>query len=210
MGFDTFGAVVLAFGFLVPGVIYGSVMKLFTIPISQAATTENLNRFTFSCWNYALWSWQIFRIYTEEWNASRIAIWWFVIIFISPIMWGFIIGLLINNKRYQAFIRWLPKEHVYITATAWDRVWSSTGYGWVGILLKDGSTIYGYWDYDSEASWDVNHRDIYLSEAYEINESGDWIKVPRTAGVIVNGENIVSVQLWNDEPTQTITHQKKV
>lgn len=118
MAFDSFGAVILALGFLVPGFIYASVLRWFTIPGVQNVAKENLGRFTFSCWNYALWSWQIYRVYSENWQSWAIALWWVIIILVSPIALGLAIGVLVNCRYYQRLVRWLPKCHIYATPTA--------------------------------------------------------------------------------------------
>lgn len=199
MTFDTFGAVILTLVFLVPGFIYASVLRWFTVPVARNIAHENLGRFTFSCWNFAIWSWQIIRIYTLEWEGSiAVLVWFLIIIFVSPIICGFAIGWIINQDFYQEIVKKIPKKHIYSPPTAWDHVWNNSIYGWVGILLRDGSRVYGYWDFDSEASWDVDHRDIYLSTAYEVSEDGEWRRVPRTGGVLINGDDIVTVHLWEE------------
>jgi hypothetical protein len=198
MPFDSFGVVTLTLAFIVPGFIYSSVLRWFTVPVNQDTTKENLARFTFSCWNFALWSWQIYRMFTVKWEPIDLAGWWFAIIFCSPILIGIVVGFVVNQKPYQDFIRWLPKKYIYTTSTAWDRVWSNSHQGWVGILLRDGSKIFGRWDYDSEASWDADHRDIYLSRVYEVDYQDNWKPVERSAGVLVNGDDIVLIELWDD------------
>ena len=87
---------------------------------------------------------------------------------------------------------------VFNSHADWDHVWGNSKYGWVGLLLRGGSKVYGYWDYNSEASWDVEHRDIYLSSVFEVDADGNWSEVPKTGGILVNGDDIVSIHLWND------------
>jgi hypothetical protein len=71
--------------------------------------------------------------------------------------------------------------------------------GWIGLSLRDGSAVYGRWDEQSSASWDPSHRDIYLSRVYEYEgEDKPWKEVENSAGVLVNGDDIVRIQFWTD------------
>jgi p-aminobenzoyl-glutamate transporter AbgT len=49
MAFDSFGAVIITLVFVVPGFIYGTLLKLFTIPEKHDVGNLLVSRFTFSC-----------------------------------------------------------------------------------------------------------------------------------------------------------------
>jgi hypothetical protein len=77
----------------------------------------------------------------------------------------------------------------HVLESAWDWKFRSFPECLVTLTLKDGSHIYGWCGAGSFIGSDPKDRDIYLSQVYDVDETGTWtIKTPGKGVYIVGGE----------------------
>jgi hypothetical protein len=70
------------------------------------------------------------------------------------------------------------------------------------ITLKDGSQIAGWFGKNSLASSELSERDIYLELVYKLEDDA-WQPVARSAGILINAEEIRYIEFWQDQTEVT-------
>ncbi len=199
MTFASFDTVFYTLSFVVPGFIGYSVVAALT-PRRPGTTDMSLLRFfTFSCLNYAIWAGPLYWAARSEFHVPHpilAALMWAVVILVSPIVLGSVVGLLSQRETVRKLLRRLRVYTLHSTPTAWDYVFSNARPGWILVTLSDGSTVCGYFGLGSFASSESNERDLFLEKAYRIpeGEGSVWAEVPRSDGVWVPGREIRHIE----------------
>lgn len=81
---------------------------------------------------------------------------------------------------------------------AWDYFFSKRTQHWVIVTLKDGRQFAGKYGVRSFSSSAPHPEQLYLEEAWKLNDAGGFDRSRRdTAGIIILGSEIVSVELFN-------------
>ena len=197
MRIDSFDAVFSTLTFIVPGFIADSVLGLM-IPRRSSGTESSVVRFlTFSCFNYALWSWLIYLIVKTELSITRpsvaSALWAFIIL-LSPIL----LGVLVAKARQGGFVtKMLSRVGLPViqpNPTAWDQFFITAEPQFVLVTLKDGSTVAGRFGPRSAASSDAIERDLYIESVYRVGEP--WTEIEGNGGVWIRGDEIRYLEFW--------------
>jgi hypothetical protein len=203
--FNTFNAVIYTVCFLVPGFVIDLTLSRFFYKKSEQVTLILLRFLTFSCLNYIPW---IF-VYLLLWdrsilaNPSFLAFAFIIIIFISPIIVGLILGYANQKQLLERGLSGLRFKTITGFPSAWDYSFSRIEEPvWMLITLKDGSQIAGWFGKNSLASSESSERDIYLELVYKLEDDA-WQPVPRSAGILINAEEIRYIEFWQDQTEVT-------
>jgi len=179
------------------------------VPQKSDQSQISLMRFlTFSCVNYALWSWLIYllikcKFFTEHPVQSALA--WTLIILISPSVLGLMMGHFSQKAKILQLLRRLGLSPMHPVPSAWDYKFGNTRQSvWVLVTLKDGSNVAGLFGSRSFASSDVAERDLYIQSVYQISETGLWEQVKRNDGILILGSEIKHIEFWNDEENDNV------
>lgn len=124
---------------------------------------------------------------------SLIYLWFFLTLFIFPIIAQFLLKKLMNCDFFSSeFIHPIPK--------AWDYVFKETKKQyWIIVHLKDRRQIGGFYGENSFTSSYPAKEQIYLEEAWRLEEGKFVEKIGRTGGIILTGDEIVAVELFELE-----------
>lgn len=200
---DGFEVVFYTLLFIVPGFILYVTFSMMIPNKSEDFQLTAIRFLTFSCINYALWSWLIFLLNTSKSiinNEVIKAFLWFIIIFVSPIFIGLIIGYFRNKEVVRRFLQKLGLNPIHSIPTSWDYKFSKIkNTVWVIVTLEDGSIVPGKFSTSSFASSDNTERDIYIESVYKIMHDGEWVAHERNDGVIIKGDCIKYIEFFKDE-----------
>jgi hypothetical protein len=198
---DSLKAVVFTAAFLMPGFIWSAVLSVLLPGRTRQTETKFLEFFTLSCINNALWFW-LFAYFIGSGLAARrtdlFSGFLLIALFISPLILGAVSGHL-SQKEYGAkFLRGLGFRTIHPIPTAWDWHFSRQERLWVRITLKNSSTIYGLFGFESFASSDPAERDVYLEQVFrQTTEGFECIK--GTRGCLVKGDEISVIEFYRAE-----------
>lgn len=195
MDLSTVDTVYVALAFLVPGFILSSV-KSKLVTGRERQTSEQLLRYlTYSAANYALFSWLIYLLISQDMGIPVEAGLWFVVTFVGPAMLGALYGIAIKKNWERNFFRLLKLYPAHVVPTAWDWKFGNTTAQWVLITLKDDTKFAGYLGLRSFISSDPGERDIYVEYVYDITDAGEWLDVGQKSVLITSGE-IRTIEFW--------------
>jgi hypothetical protein len=192
----------LTLAFVVPGFIWHCVQTPFLPRRTETTQLLFLRFLTFSCFNYAIWSWLIyvflysqFPINYPKWTAFL----WGIMILISPVVMGVATGILSQKEFLRKLFNKACIKTVHSTPTAWEYKLFNTDYSvWVKITLKDGDEILGLYGSKSFASSSAEERDLYIQQTMKLNEKKEWQKIDRTDGILVKGDQIKYIEFIED------------
>ncbi|MBI2218807.1 MAG: hypothetical protein HYU51_16095 [Candidatus Rokubacteria bacterium] len=199
MTLNSFDAVFYTLAFLVPGFLADSVANTMVRKKAIAHEVSLLRFLTLSCLNYAVWSWLVYLVVRTAFfleHPIRSAAAWFLVIFVSPVALGAMLGVLSQRNTIRRLLDRLGIYTVHPIPTAWDDFFSTTGPVWVLVTLKDGSSVGGRFGARSFASSDSTERDLFVESVYRVEERGAWTEVPLNAGIWIRGDEIQHVEFW--------------
>ncbi|MDB9420596.1 DUF6338 family protein [Microcystis aeruginosa CS-563/04] len=203
--FNTFNAVVYTVCFLVLGFLIDLTLSRFFYKKSEQVTLILLIFLTLSCLNYIPW----ISVYLLPWNRSILenpsflAFAFIIIIFISPVLIGLTLGYVNQKQLLERGLSSLGFKTITGFPSAWDYSFSRIEEPvWVLITLKDGSQIAGWFGKNSLASSELSERDIYLELVYKLEDDA-WQPVARSAGILINAEEIRYIEFWQDQTEVT-------
>jgi hypothetical protein len=204
MTLDSFDALFYTLAFIVPGFILWST-RAALVPQRAEDTGLSLVRFLiYSCLHYALWSWLIYLMFRIEFFTAypyRSAAAWFLIIFVSPLSLGMLLGALRNTgvvRRLLGKVKLRPLHHI---PSAWDYIFFRMSEGaWILVTMKDGKKVAGKFGRESYAA-PSSERDLYIQEVYDlVNAETPWQKITRSPGIWIKGDEIKSIEFWVSAP----------
>ena len=189
--------VVLAF--VIPGFIWYFVQSKFMPRGEFPKHTFILQCIVLTFINYALWSWLVYHMLANPWfehNIGCAAFFWFVILFLSPMMCGLIFGILSQKDFVRRIFGWLGVETIHPTPTAWDYRFFNINpdFLFIKVELIDGGSIQGLFGGNSFASSTSSDRDLYIERACMIDSEGQWQLVDESDGVWINGSQIRHIE----------------
>lgn len=185
--------------FVVPGFICDSVLASIIPRRSEGKERLFLRYLTLSGLNYAFWVWLIYLLLRVDFfrqNPIVSALSWFLIIFVSPILLGLILGKQSSKGWIRRFLMRLGINTIHPIPSAWDFFFSTTPPVWMLVTLKDGSQVAGLFGSRSFASSDQDERDLYIEEMYKIGTDAPWEKVQSTRGIFITGSEIKHIEFW--------------
>ena len=198
MNVDSLDAVVTAIAFLLPGFILSTMLGMRFRLRSRTGTELVLQYITLSCFNHGIWSWLIVLMVYSPWFQSRA---WltaslvFLILFISPVTIGLLIGQLSRVRLVQRLLSAFGfKIHRFIP-TAWDFKFEREEASWVIVQLKDRSMVFGFLGSESFSGDDPDERDLYIEAVFRPVDGHDhWQPVPDTSGILIKADQIATIE----------------
>lgn len=185
-------------GFVVPGFVWCSMVSMLIPQKGEQTQTSFLRFLTFSCVNYALWSWLIYLLIKSEFFADHAvcsAAAWGVITLISPVVLGLLTGHFSQSEMVLRFLRRLGLNPMHPIPTSWEyKFGNTTSPVWVLVTLNDGRRVAGIFGSRSFASSEAPERDIYIQQLFSIPDEGPWQAVPRSDGILIKHDQIQTIE----------------
>lgn len=184
----------LFIAFVIPGFVSLKAYELFFPSQYKDSSKQIVDAITYSCINYALLFWLI--TYVERSSAKESSgflyfLFYIFVLFLAPILWVWLWKIIRENERFQDSVPH-PMEK------PWDYVFGKREPYWVIVTLKNGSKIAGSYDSASFASSAPAEEQLYLEEAWEMNDDGGFER-PResTKGIIILASEMVSIEYFS-------------
>jgi hypothetical protein len=112
----------------------------------------------------------------------------------SPIFLALITVHILSSKRLRGWTR-------HPIPTAWDHFFGRGQPCWMLFRLKNGTAVGGYFGPGSFASSFPHGRDVYLEQAWVVDQTGEFEQVVEgTAGVLVSMDDCVLVEFFEVAP----------
>lgn len=198
---ENFDVLFYTLAFIVPGFIIDSTISMLIPRTTDKQHVALLRFLSLSCLNYGLYSWLVYLVlhlqfFTNSvwWTATA----WFFIIFLSPAIFGLIVGQFQEKEITRKILQGLGFRPIHNIPTAWDYKFSKTSSAtWVIVTLSDGSTVAGRYGSKSFASSQFGERDLYLEKVYKIVEDGAWEEADRANGILLKETAIQHIEFLN-------------
>jgi hypothetical protein len=114
----------------------------------------------------------------------------YFVLLVFPAIWPF---LLIRLAATKLFLRYF----VHPTPGAWDYLFGRREQFWAIVHLKDLRRIGGRFGIQSFASSSPAEPQIYLEEAWKLDDSGAFLApVERSRGILIMADGIAAVELF--------------
>ncbi|RRW28849.1 DUF6338 family protein [Ectopseudomonas oleovorans] len=197
---------VIFIAFVVPGFISLKTYELLQPGLARDSSQQVVDAVAYSSINYALLLWPIYIVEHQQLqacNPTLYALFYVFVLLIAPIGWACAFLWLRKTQFFQ-------KSIAHPTGKPWDYVFSKRAPYWVIATLNDGRQIAGRYDEKSFASSSPAIEQIYLEEAWVLNEDGGFER-PRvdSAGIIILSQDIVTLELFHFKKPQEIEHDGK-
>ena len=194
--------IMAAVTFIIPGSIVISITRRVIPKKENEYNTKILEYFIYSFLNFFMWSILIYDIYSniDSWKEHYVLLWLtlFMIIFLSPAA----IALIVIQIDQKDIIR---KICIYFNLTsldtdpsAWDFKFKNISSEWVIVTLKNDKIVSGFLGSLSYISQNEKERDIYISEAFEIDENNKWTRKKNTDGILIKAEEIKYIEFFKE------------
>lgn len=190
-------ALLIAIGFLVPGFILSTVLGMSFPRRSRTAAELTLQYLALSCVNIGLWSWLIVIMIENDWLQKYTlvaAMVTFLVLFVSPLVIGLAAGRLGRRESVQRLLAAFGFMVHRFIPTAWDFKFGQQIPSWIIVRLSDGSSVFGFFGFDSFAGDDPGERDIYIEAVFEPHGEGAWQPVPDTGGILIKASEIATIE----------------
>lgn len=176
---------------MLPGFISRKVYDL-QIPGSQDdAGRFALDALCYGTLNAAIWivplAWMAPLVELPPTVAALVAL---LVLVVSPIALAVGTVRILQSKR---MLRWARHP----VPMAWDYYFSRRTPCWMLFRLKNGKSIGGYFGPRSFASSYPHGRDIYIEQAWVVNEIGQFVQaVPDSAGALISFDDCELVEFF--------------
>jgi len=208
MSFGTPLAVLLVILFLVPGLLWQKAAHL-SSPYAKRRRIHLLECLLLSCLNYLVallflhplvkgWP-KGLDLNSPESIPEHIGYltWWTLLVFLLPIIGGFITGKLLARRWMIGFFRKFGISVLHPAPSGWDYAFARNETYWARIELTDGKLVEGVFDENSLASGEYDDRDIFIATVFEWNEeTGEYEQLEGNAGALVRGDAIKSITFF--------------
>lgn len=192
----------LILGFLVPGLIVLFVRSQFITGRRPPHAAALLSYLTVSIIYYALALPLVDFVLSIQEPGYLKALAWFGLVFVGPAIFGFLLGINIQQGLLRRFLRWCRLNPIHVMPTAWDWKFGGMKDEWVLVTLKDGTRFAGFCGQHSFMSSDPTERDIYIQWVYDIRDDNKWS--PRgDTGVLIAAGEIRTVEFWPYKKQET-------
>ena len=188
------GKLALFIAFVIPGFISLKTYELRCPRESKSSSEQVVDAIAYSSLNYALFLWAICLVELGKvWKThpALYVLFYVVVLLIGPVVWPLLWFKLRKTRLVQYFIPHHP------TRKPWDWLFEQKMPYWVIVYLKDGRKVGGLYSSKSFSSSAPEAEQIYLEQAYLINDDG-CLERPLigTAGVLAVGD-ISVVELFH-------------
>lgn len=118
-----------------------------------------------------------------------------------PVVLGVVVGLLARWKWLDRLLDKIGMGYIDRMPSAWDYVMHQQQPGWVRIHLKDEmGSVGGVFSDRSFGSLDPHRADVYLEQAWQLDEKGGFVQVlPGTRGLWVSHDAMAFVYFYEGE-----------
>ena len=184
---------VLFIAFVVPGFISLKTYALLQPAQFKDSSQQLVDAVAYSSINYALLIGPIFAVESFDVKSTHpicYVLFYIVVLLIAPIAWAW---LFLHLRKTQI----LQRSMAHPTGKPWDFVFGKRTPYWVIATLTDGRQVAGRYGLDSFASSSPAPEQIYLQEAWVLNEDGGFDR-PRmdSAGIIILAKEIATLELF--------------
>ena len=184
----------LFIGFVIPGFVSLKTYELLIPSAPKESAKQLIDAVAYSCVNYALLFWPILMVETNQiWSThpSAYIAFYAVVLLAAPVAWTFLFKTICTMQLLRKI---LPHP----TARPWDYVFRQGKPYWVIVTLKDGKQLAGRYDTSSFASSAPAPEQLYLEEAWVLNDEGGFErKRAGTAGIMILAHDIVAIELFH-------------
>lgn len=189
------GALILFILFVIPGFVAIKTYLLFEPATKAPAWDSVIDAIAYSCINYAVWLVPIL------WAAPKRS-WWFswpggvvalLVLLVSPVALATGWWALRNGRLLRSLVP-------HPTGKPWDYIFGSNDGFWVKVTLKNGDKIGGLFWSGSFASSTPNLESLYLEQAWELDDDGDFHReIPYTKGVLIMEGEMSTIEFFKGE-----------
>jgi hypothetical protein len=190
MTLEVFQTVFYTVGFIVPGFILDAVIASLHPSRGPARELAFLRFLTYSCFNYAFWSWLIYLVFATSFRENHpgwAAAAWAGVIFVGPVVLGLVIALVKGKGVVRRTLQKLGFNPIHAIPTGWDYAFGKVMRDpvWVAVTFKSGKQVVGFYGPTSFASSVPGERDIYLQEILHHDSEGHLVRNPRSLGMLI-------------------------
>lgn len=144
-------------------------------------------------------------ILSDHFRDAHVFLWvllWFLLFLLIPAVSPFLLRIALSSK-------WLTRWFPHPESRAWDYVFRNCEACWITVHLKDLRKIGGWFGCNSFASSHPAEPQIYLEEAWKLDENGDFIeKVNQTKGILIQGSEIMAIQFFRYTGTDARSEER--
>jgi len=185
--------------FVVPGFISLKMYALLQPTQVKDSAQQLIDAVAYSSINYALLLGPIYAVEHFDLRASYptlYVLFYIFVLLVAPIAWAWAFLWLRKTQLLQ-------KSIAHPTGKPWDFVFNKRVRYWVIATLTDGRQIAGRYDSNSFASSSPNAEQIYLQEAWVLNEGGGFERQRQgSAGIIILSKEIATLELFHIHDAQ--------
>jgi len=185
--------------FVVPGFISLKMYALLQPTQVKDSAQQLIDAVAYSSINYALLLGPIYAVEHFDLRTSHptlYVLFYILVVLVAPIAWAWAFLWLRKTQLLQ-------KSIAHPTGKPWDFVFSQRVRYWVIATLTDGRQIAGRYDSKSFASSSPASEQIYLEEAWVLNEGGGFERQRiGSAGIIILAKEIATLELFHIHDTQ--------
>lgn len=168
--------------FAIPGFLMLKINAVLGLEPQADSSKQVIDAVAYSCINYAILAWPIFRIEGAGLKGSSPEIYYAfyaVVILVAPVAWALLWRAL---RTTQAIQKILPHP----TSRPWDYVFRQRLPYWIIVTFKDGKQVAGRYANKSFSSAAPASEQLYLEETWELSAEGGFER-PRidSAGLLI-------------------------
>ncbi len=185
---------VLFIAFVIPGFLLLKTSAVLGLDSAADSSKQVVDAVAYSCINYAVLAWPILKVESSGLRTSDqelyVAFYAFVVLF-APILLAF-------GWRVLRTTQLLQKIVPHPVGKPWDFFFRQRQRYWVLVTFKDGKQIGGRYDSRSFASAAPAAEQLYLEEAWALNDGGGFERPRRdSAGILILGNELRSIEFFN-------------
>ncbi len=179
--------------FVIPGFISLKTYELLVPGQAKDSSTQLIDAVAYSCLNYAVLLPIILKIKQSQFSVNY-PIWHVIfqisVLFVFPVIWV----LIWKHLREKNF---LQKNAPHPIRKPWDYIFSKRERYWVIVTLNDKTQIAGKYSNESFSSSAPADDQIYLEEAWVLNDRGGFDRArKKTKGILITSKEIATVELF--------------
>lgn len=129
-------------------------------------------------------------------NDILVAILFFIILFIIPVLLGIVGAILHNKDILRKVMNRIGINPIHDIPTGWDYKFYNTKPKYVIVTLVNDQCVHGYFGAQSLASSDASERDLYLEQIYYLDDEGNWIERTNNDGIWLKGDQIKQIEFF--------------
>ena len=180
--------------FVIPGFISIKIYNLLFPGVARSSSEQVIDAVAYSCITYAVMLWPIYEV--EVRNYRKLHPTFYVGFYVAVLLFVPItLALVLRFIRQLSVVQRLVPHP---TARPWDYVFGKRRSYWVIVTLKDEKRIAGKYCRNSFSSSAPAPEQIYLEEAWVLNDDGGFErKRTESAGILILSTEILTIEFFN-------------